>query len=91
MVVGDDQDQGQPFHSRLVYRFMEGPCGRAAFAKAGGPDSSGDAFEAMRQQGRTCEFLLYEDEGHGFARIENLFDANRKIVAFLDRELRKAK
>ncbi len=28
------------------------------------------------------------DEGHGFARLENLFDAYRKIVPFLDRELK---
>jgi len=31
---------------------------------------------------------LYEDEGHGFARLENLFDAYRRVVTFLDRELK---
>jgi dipeptidyl aminopeptidase/acylaminoacyl peptidase len=52
-------------------------------------DESRQVAEAMKQSGRTCEFLLYEDEGHGFARRENLFDAYRRIVEFLDRTLKK--
>ncbi len=52
---------------------------------------SQQVVDALKKQGRTCEFLLYPDEGHGFARLENLFDAYTKIVAFLDRELKGAK
>ncbi len=52
---------------------------------------SRQVVDALKKQGRTCEFLLYPDEGHGFARLENLFDAYAKIVAFLDRELKGAK
>ena len=64
---------------------------------AGGNDprcpasESQQVVDALKKQGRTCEFLLYPDEGHGFARLENLFDAYTKIVAFLDRELKGAK
>jgi dipeptidyl aminopeptidase/acylaminoacyl peptidase len=54
------------------------------------PDESRQVVDALKKTGRTCEFLLYADEGHGFARLENNFDANRKIVAFLDRQLKAA-
>jgi dipeptidyl aminopeptidase/acylaminoacyl peptidase len=53
------------------------------------PDESRQVAEAMKKLGRTCEFLLYDDEGHGFARRENLFDAYRRVVQFLDRELKR--
>ena len=52
------------------------------------PEESQQVVDELKKQGRTCEFLLYEDEGHGFAKLENLFDAYRKVVAFLDRELK---
>jgi dipeptidyl aminopeptidase/acylaminoacyl peptidase len=52
------------------------------------PDESQQVVDALKKNGRTCEFLLYKDEGHGFARLENNFDANRRIVAFLDRQLK---
>ncbi|MBI1799257.1 MAG: S9 family peptidase [Candidatus Eisenbacteria bacterium] len=44
--------------------------------------------DAMKQSGKPCDFLLYADEGHGFAKRENLFDAYAKVVAFLDRTLK---
>ncbi len=52
------------------------------------PDESRQVVEALKQRGRSCEFLFYEDEGHGFARLENLFDAYRRVVTFLERELK---
>lgn len=52
------------------------------------PDESQQVVSELKQRGRSCEFLLYPDEGHGFARLENLFDAYRRIVTFLERELK---
>jgi len=50
------------------------------------PEESQQVVDALEKSGRRCEFLLYADEGHGFARLENLFDAYRRIVTFFDGE-----
>ena len=34
------------------------------------------------------EYLRYEDEGHGLAKLKNRLDAYPKMVAFLDRYLK---
>ena len=44
-------------------------------------------FERVSSNGGTVEYLLYEDEGHGLARLKNRLDAYPKIVAFLDAHL----
>ena len=38
----------------------------------------------VQSNGGTVEYLLYEDEGHGLAKLKNRLDAYPKIVAFLD-------
>jgi dipeptidyl aminopeptidase/acylaminoacyl peptidase len=43
--------------------------------------------DRMRANGGTVEYLLYEDEGHGLAKLKNRLDAYPKIVAFLDAHL----
>jgi dipeptidyl aminopeptidase/acylaminoacyl peptidase len=43
--------------------------------------------ERVRENGGTVEYLLYEDEGHGLAKLKNRLDAYPKIVAFLDEHL----
>jgi dipeptidyl aminopeptidase/acylaminoacyl peptidase len=35
------------------------------------------------RRGVPCELLIYEDEGHGLARLENRLDAYPRVVAFL--------
>jgi len=44
--------------------------------------------ERVKSNGGTVEYLLYEDEGHGLAKLKNRLDAYPKIVAFLDGHLR---
>jgi dipeptidyl aminopeptidase/acylaminoacyl peptidase len=51
-------------------------------------EESEQVSRALTERGAPCEYLLYADEGHGFARRENMFDAYAKIAAFLDRTLR---
>jgi dipeptidyl aminopeptidase/acylaminoacyl peptidase len=43
--------------------------------------------DRVQENGGTVEYLLYEDEGHGLARLKNRLDAYPKIVAFLDAHL----
>lgn len=43
--------------------------------------------ERVKKNGGTVEYLLYEDEGHGLARLKNRLDAYPRIAAFLDEHL----
>ena len=43
--------------------------------------------ENVRNNGGVVEYLLYEDEGHGLAKLKNRLDAYPKIAAFLDLHL----
>jgi dipeptidyl aminopeptidase/acylaminoacyl peptidase len=43
--------------------------------------------EKVRKNGGTVEYLLYEDEGHGLAKLKNRLDAYPRIAAFLDQHL----
>lgn len=43
---------------------------------------------SLRSRGVPCELLVYDDEGHGLARLANRLDAYPKAVAFLARVLR---
>jgi dipeptidyl aminopeptidase/acylaminoacyl peptidase len=44
--------------------------------------------EQVKKNGGTVEYLLYEDEGHGLAKLKNRLDAYPKIAAFLDEHLK---
>jgi len=46
--------------------------------------------ERVRENGGVVEYLLYEDEGHGLAKLKNRLDAYPKIAAFLDEHLSPA-
>jgi len=39
--------------------------------------------EAIKKRGGTVEYKIYENEGHGFARVENQIDAYRRVADFL--------
>jgi dipeptidyl aminopeptidase/acylaminoacyl peptidase len=43
--------------------------------------------DRVKKNGGTVEYLLYEDEGHGLAKLKNRLDAYPKIAAFLDRHV----
>lgn len=45
---------------------------------------------AMRKAGKSVEYLLYEDEGHGFVRPENRLNFYGKAEEFLERWLKQA-
>jgi Dipeptidyl aminopeptidases/acylaminoacyl-peptidases len=39
--------------------------------------------DAVKKRGGVAEFKVYENEGHGFAKVENQIDAYRRIADFL--------
>lgn len=44
-------------------------------------------LEALRKRGRTVEAKVYDHEGHGFSRRENLVDSAQRIANFLLKHL----
>ncbi len=56
-------------------------------AGANDPSSPGEQAqqlaEALRRQGGKAEIKVYENEGHGFGRVEDLIDAAQRISAFV--------
>jgi dipeptidyl aminopeptidase/acylaminoacyl peptidase len=42
-------------------------------------------YSAIIERGGTAELLIYEDEGHGLAKLKNRLDAYPKIVNFLEK------
>jgi len=46
---------------------------------------------SIRKRGGTVEYLLFEDEGHGIAKLDNRLKAYRAVSDFLDRTLRRPK
>jgi dipeptidyl aminopeptidase/acylaminoacyl peptidase len=48
-------------------------------------DQSDRIVEALRKRKVPVEYLVLENEGHGFSRTENMLRAYRATDAFLDR------
>ena len=47
-------------------------------------EESDDIVEAVRQNNVPVEYLIFEDEGHGFVKKENQIEAYAAILGFLD-------
>ena len=50
---------------------------------------SDEIVAGVRKNGVPVEYVLFEDEGHGFVKKENQIEANTKVVEFLDKYLKK--
>ena len=46
-------------------------------------EESQQVIDAIRKRGGVVEFKVYENEGHGFARVENQIDAYQRVSGFL--------
>jgi dipeptidyl aminopeptidase/acylaminoacyl peptidase len=44
--------------------------------------------ESLQSRGVPCTLRVYDDEGHGLARLDNRLDAYPRAIAFLDQALR---
>jgi len=51
---------------------------------------SDEIVAAVRKNGVPVEYVLFPDEGHGFRKIKNEIEGYRKILAFLDKYLKRA-
>lgn len=49
---------------------------------------SDEIVEAARAKGVTVEYVLFEDEGHGFRKKENRIEGYRAVLDFLDAHLK---
>ena len=45
----------------------------------------------LKELGREVEFVVYEDEGHGIAKLKNRLDVYPRVVSFLDKILKNGK
>lgn len=50
---------------------------------------SDEIVEGVRRNGVEVEYIVFPDEGHGFSKKKNQMDASAKILAFLDKHLKK--
>ena len=50
---------------------------------------SDEIVAGVKKNGVPVEYVLFEDEGHGFVKKENQIEANSRILKFLDRYLKK--
>lgn len=49
---------------------------------------SDDIVAAVKKNGVPVDYLVFEDEGHGFSKKKNTLEANRRMVEFLDQYLK---
>lgn len=52
---------------------------------------SDEIVAGVRKNGVPVEYVLFEDEGHGFVKKENQIESNSRILKFLDKHLKKEK
>ncbi len=52
---------------------------------------SDEIVEAVRKNGVPVEYLVFEDEGHGFLKEENRIEGYEAILKFLDKHLKNKK
>jgi dipeptidyl aminopeptidase/acylaminoacyl peptidase len=46
--------------------------------------------EALRGKGKEVDYLLFEDEGHGFSKMKNQIEGYSAVLRFLDKYLKEA-
>jgi dipeptidyl aminopeptidase/acylaminoacyl peptidase len=49
---------------------------------------SDEIVEAVRKNGVPVDYLVFDDEGHGFSKKKNQVEANRRMLEFLDKYLK---
>jgi dipeptidyl aminopeptidase/acylaminoacyl peptidase len=86
--MGDPKENYERWYNASPYFFLD-RINAPVQLICGGNDprcpasDSMDARDKLVELGKDVEFLLYEDEGHAFLKIENVLDAESKRVAFL--------
>jgi len=86
--MGDPEKNKDLFHDRSPIFFVD-QITAPLLLMAGGHDprcpneESQQVADAIKQRGGKVELKIYENEGHGFARVENQIDAFKRASDFL--------
>jgi dipeptidyl aminopeptidase/acylaminoacyl peptidase len=92
--MGDPKENYERWYNAPPYLFLDNIHAPAQML-CGANDPRCPASDSLETHdkllvlGKTVEFLLYEDEGHAFLKIENVINSESKRVDFIARELRK--
>ena len=92
--MGDPKENYERWYNASPYFFLD-KVNAPVQMICGGNDprcpasDSIDTRDKLLELGKNVDFLLYEDEGHTFLKIENLIDSEIKRVNFLAQELEK--
>ena len=92
---------GDPVKNKALYEdrspiFFVDKIKAPLFLLAGGNDprcpksETMQVVEAVKKNGGIAEYKIYENEGHGFSRVENQIDAYRRVADFLQAHVRPA-
>ena len=91
---GDLATMGDPVKNKALYEdrspinFVD-QIKAPLYLLAGGNDprcpksEAQQVVDAVKKRGGVAEYKVYEDEGHGFARVENQIDAYKRVADFL--------
>lgn len=86
--MGDPEKNKELFHDRSPIFFVD-QIKAPLLLLAGGNDprcpkeEAQQVVDAVKKRGGVAEYKVYENEGHGFARVENLIDAYKRVSEFL--------
>ena len=86
--MGDPEKNKDLYHDRSPIFFVD-QIKAPLLLLAGGHDprcpheESHQVVEAIKKRGGTVELKVYENEGHGFARVENQIDAYKRAADFI--------
>ena len=86
--MGDPEKNRDLFHDRSPIFFVD-QIKAPLLLLAGGHDprcpseESQQVVDAIKKRGGTVELKVYENEGHGFSKVENQIDAYQRVSDFL--------
>lgn len=86
--MGDPEKNKDLYHDRSPIFFVD-QIKAPLLLLAGGHDprcpheESQQVVDAVKKRGGTVELKIYENEGHGFARVENQIDAYKRAADFI--------
>jgi len=86
--MGDPEKNKELFRDRSPIFFID-QIKAPLLLLAGGNDprcpeeEAQQVLDAIKKRGGTVELKVYENEGHGFSRVENQIDAYRRVANFL--------
>jgi len=86
--MGDPEKNKALFEDRSPINFMD-QVKAPLLLLAGGHDprcpksETEQVVEAIKKRGGTVDYKIYENEGHGFSKVENQIDAYQRVAQFL--------